>query len=34
LTAGRKLTVNWRLIAPRLAGEAKLNGGFTLTSTG
>jgi hypothetical protein len=33
LTAGRKLTVTWRLIAPKLAGEPKLNGGFTLTST-
>lgn len=34
LTAGRKLTVSWRLIAPRLAGDAKLSGGFTLIRTG
>ncbi len=33
LTPGRKLTVTWHLIAPQLAGEAKLNVSFTLTAT-
>lgn len=33
LSVGRKLTVSWRLLAPKLAGEPNLSRDFTLTAT-